>query len=115
MFTIDIDLGSRRQPHTFYGTATGLKTMVNAIHQMGGSSYIDLVWNQSGFADTSTTGFAAAGGYPGFALTLQTSNASSPGYNTQGINAVDGDYHSAYATGDQRRASRRAGGYRPGV
>jgi alpha-amylase len=94
------DLGSAGNP-TLYGTATGLKTMVNAIHQMGGSSYIDLVWNQSGFADTSTSGFAAAGGYPGFALTLQTSNASSPGYNTQGYNAVDGDYHSAYATGDQ--------------
>ena len=27
--------------------------------------------------------------------------ASSPGYNAQAINAVDGDYHSAYASGDQ--------------
>jgi hypothetical protein len=95
------DLGSPGNP-TLYGTATGLKTMINSIHTMGGSSYIDLVWNQSGFADDSTPGFANAGGYPGFALTLQTSNASAPGYNTQGINAVDGDYHSAYATGDQQ-------------
>jgi alpha-amylase len=94
------DLGSPGNP-TLYGTATGLKTMINAIHTMGGSSYIDLVWNQSGFADDSTTGFASAGGYPGFALTLQTTNSAAPGYNTQGINATDGDYHSAYATGDQ--------------
>ncbi len=95
------DLGSAGNP-TLYGTASGLKTMVNAIHSMGGSSYIDLVWNQSGFADTGTSGFAAAGGYPGFALTLQTTNPSAPGYNTQGINAIDGDYHSVYASGDQQ-------------
>jgi len=96
------DLGSPGNP-TLYGTATGLKTMVNAIHTMGGSSYIDLVWNQSGFADDSTSNgaFAAAGGYPGFALTLQTTNPNAAGYNTQGYNVVDGDYHSAYATGDQ--------------
>jgi alpha-amylase len=97
------DLGSPGNP-TLYGTATGLKTMISSIHTMGGSSYIDLVWNQSGFADDSTSSgaFAAAGGYPGFALTLQSSNAGSPGYNTQGYNVVDGDYHSAYATGDQQ-------------
>ena len=96
------DLGSAGNP-TLYGTATGLKTMVNAIHTMGGNSYIDLVWNQSGFADDSTSSgaFANAGGYPGFALTLQNSNSSAPGYNTQGYNAADGDYNSAYATGDQ--------------
>ena len=95
------DLGSAGNP-TLYGTAAGLKSMVNTIHAMGGSSYIDLVWNHNGFADSGTPGFAAAGGYPGFALTLQSSNSSSPGYNTQGVNAVDGDYHSAYATGDQQ-------------
>ncbi len=94
------DLGSPGNP-TLYGTQAGLTQMVSAIHTMGGNSYIDLVWNQSGFADDSTAGFAAAGGYPGFALTLQTTNASGPGYNTQGYNEVDGDYHSAYATGDQ--------------
>jgi hypothetical protein len=95
------DLGSAGNPTT-YGTAAGLKQMVSSIHAMGGNSYVDLLWNDSGFNDTATPGFAAAGGYPGFALTLQTSNASAPGFNTQGINAVDGDYHSAYATGDQQ-------------
>ena len=57
------DLGSAGNP-TLYGTANGLKNMVSAIHTMGGDSYIDLVWNQSGFADDSTPGFAAAGGVP---------------------------------------------------
>jgi alpha-amylase len=94
------DFGSPGNP-TLYGTQTGLQDMINSIHAMGGSSYIDLVWNQSGFADTSTSGFTAGGGYPGFALTLQTSNSSAYGYNTQGYNVTDGDYHSAYATGDQ--------------
>jgi hypothetical protein len=93
------DMGSPGNP-TLYGTVNGLKTMVNAIHTMGGSSYIDLVWNQSGFADTGTSGFAQAGGYPGLALTLQTTDPNSPGYNTQGYNVTDGDYHSAYASGD---------------
>ncbi len=91
------DLGSAGNP-TLYGTANGLKQMVSAIHGFGGNSYIDLVWNHDGFADAGTSGFAAAGGYPGFALTLQTTNASSPGYNTRGYNAVDGDFHSAYDT-----------------
>ena len=94
------DLGSAGNP-TLYGTGNGLKQMISSIHTMGGSSYIDMVWNHDGFADAGTSGFAAAGGYPGFALTLQTSNSSSPGYNTRGYNAVDGDFHSAYATGDQ--------------
>ena len=75
---------------------------IAATHAWGGNVDVDLVWNHSGFADSGTAGFAASGGYPGFALTLQTSNASSPGYNTQGYNLVDGDYHSAYATGDQQ-------------
>jgi alpha-amylase len=94
------DLGSAGNP-TLYGTENGLKQVVNSIHQIGASAYVDLVWNQSGFADTGTSGFAQAGGYPGFALTLQTSNPNAPGYNTAGYNVTDGDYHSAYATGDQ--------------
>jgi alpha-amylase len=94
------DLGSAGNP-TLYGTQTGLKAMVRATHSMGGLSYIDMVWNHSGFADTGTSGFAAAGGYPGFALTLQTTDKTAPGYNTLGYNAIDGDYHSAFATGDQ--------------
>ena len=95
------DLGSAGNP-TLYGTQSGLSQMISSIHAMGGSSYIDLVWNHNGFADEGTSGFAAAGGYPGFALTLQTTDPTAPGYNTQGYNVTDGDYHSAYATGDQQ-------------
>ena len=95
------DLGSAGDP-TLYGTKSGLQQMINTIHAMGGNSYIDLVWNHDGFADEGTSGFAAAGGYPGFAMTLQTTNPSAPGYNTQGYNVVDGDFHSAYASGDQQ-------------
>ena len=94
------DFGTAARP-TLYGTGFGYKAMVSAVHQTGGNSYADLVWNHNGFADAGTDGFAAAGGYPGFALTLQTSSATSPGYNARGINAVDGDYHSPYASGDQ--------------
>jgi alpha-amylase len=91
------DLGGPGNP-TLYGTETGLKTMIQAVHTMGGNAYIDLVWNHSGFSNTSTAGFSAAGGYPGFAITLQSTNPGAPGYNTQGINDVDGDYHSAFDT-----------------
>ena len=96
------DLGSAGNP-TLYGTQEGLKALVAATHTMGGLAYVDLVWNHSGFSDSSTGSgsFAAAGGYPGFALTLQTSTANTAGYNTQGYNLVDGDYHSAYANTDQ--------------
>jgi hypothetical protein len=84
------DLGSAGNP-TLYGTETGLKTLVQAIHQFGGSVYSDLVWNQNGFRDQSSTDgqghtFADAGGYPGFLLT------ASFDYN--------GDFHDKYATGD---------------
>jgi hypothetical protein len=96
------DLGGPGNP-TLYGTETGLKQAIGVIHQMGGNWDIDLVWNHAGYSDTSTAGgaFAQAGGYPGLVLTLQTSNPNAPGYNTKGYNAVDGDFHSAYATGDQ--------------
>ena len=96
------DLGSPLNP-TLYGTETGLKALVAATHQMGASAYVDLVWNHSGFADsgTSSGSFAAAGGYPGLALTLQTSDPTKAGYNQQGYNAVDGDYHSVYDSSDQ--------------
>ncbi len=93
------DLGSPGRP-TLYGTETGLKAMVGAMHQIGGSAYVDVVWNHSGFADMGTAGFAASGGYPGLALTLQTSDPNAPGYNQQGINDIDGDYHGAFEGGD---------------
>jgi glycosidase len=80
------DLGSPGNP-TLYGTETGLKTLVNAIHQAGNSVYIDLVWNHDGFEDQNTPGFAAAGGYPGFALTL------SPSTNYASYNDPNGDFH----------------------
>jgi hypothetical protein len=96
------DLGEAGNP-TLYGTQAGLEAVVKSVHTMGGSAYLDLVWNQSGFSDDSTSGgaFAASGGYPGFALTLQTSNPAAAGYNTIGYNVVDGDYHSAYDSTDQ--------------
>jgi glycosidase len=85
------DLGSPGNP-TLYGTETGLKSLVNALHQTGASVYSDLVWNHDGFSNLGTSGFAAAGGYPGFALTLSPSN------NYAGYNDIDGDFHSAFDT-----------------
>jgi alpha-amylase len=85
------DLGGPGNP-TLYGTATGLKALVAAVHQMGGTYYSDLVWNHDGFSNLGTPGFAAAGGYPGFALTLNPQN------NSQGYNDIDGDFHSAFDT-----------------
>jgi hypothetical protein len=68
-----LDLGGPGHP-TLYGTETGLKATVQAVHQFGGSVYSDLVWNQDGFRDQASADgqghtFAAAGGYPGFLLT----------------------------------------------
>src|SRR5882724_5400262 len=61
------DLGSPGNP-TLYGTETGLKSMISQIHKMGGSAYVDLVWNHSGFSDLGTSdgqghSFYNAGGY----------------------------------------------------
>ncbi|HEX7446069.1 MAG TPA: dockerin type I domain-containing protein [Pirellulales bacterium] len=83
------DLGGPGDP-TLYGTEAGLKAMVAAIHQTGASYYSDLVWNHDGFENLGTPGFAASGGYPGFALTLNPSN------NYAGYNDIDGDFHSAF-------------------
>ncbi|MFI5378490.1 MAG: dockerin type I domain-containing protein [Tepidisphaerales bacterium] len=71
---------------TLYGTETGLRTTVNMTHRAGLDYYVDMVWNHSGFSDLSTPGFYDAGGYPGLNITLPY--------------AIDGDYHSKYATGD---------------
>jgi alpha-amylase len=83
------DLGGPGNP-TLYGTETGLKATVAALHQAGANAYIDLVWNHDGFSNLGTPGFAAAGGYPGFALTLDAST------NYAGYNDIDGDFHSAF-------------------
>lgn len=82
------DLGKPGNP-TLYGTETGLKSLVGSIHRLGASSYVDLVWNHSGFtangqSDGNGHSFYNAGGYPGLNITL-------PGN-------VDGDYHSAFDT-----------------
>jgi alpha-amylase len=85
------DLGSPGNP-TLYGTEEGLKTLVAALHQAGTSYYSDLVWNHDGFSDLNTPGFAASGGYPGFALSL-SSNTNYAGYSDS-----TGDFH-AYNDG----------------
>ena len=87
------DLGSSGNP-TLYGTETGLRTLVKAVHTMGGNSYIDFVMNHDGFSDNNTSGFVNAGGYPGFAITLNPAN------NHAGYNDAYGDFHSPSDTGD---------------
>src|SRR5688572_24665608 len=69
---------------TLYGTEKGLKQTVKALHRASSLVYTDMVWNHNGFSDLDNGGFAAAGGYPGFAIQLQTTNPSAPGYNTRG-------------------------------
>jgi alpha-amylase len=88
------DLGSPGNPTT-YGTQAGLERTISTIHAFGGNAYVDLVWNHSGFRSNATSGFSAQGGYPGFAVTLQSTNPANPGYNTLGYNNADGDYHAA--------------------
>ncbi|MEA2709544.1 MAG: hypothetical protein QOF78_2145, partial [Phycisphaerales bacterium] len=80
------DLGSAGNP-TLYGTETGLRTTIGEMHKIGVNVYTDLVWNHNGFANQGSTGFAAAGGYPGFVL----SNGGD----------ADGDFHGAFEGGDQ--------------
>jgi hypothetical protein len=63
------DLGQPGNP-TLYGTETGLRSVVNMTHRAGMTYYLDMVWNHDGFSDQSTPGFSAAGGYPGFNLSL---------------------------------------------
>ena len=85
------DLGSPRN-ETLYGTKTGLKTLVDQAHAAGVLVNTDFIPNHNGFSDSSTVdneghSFVDAGGYPGFVLTLSGD--------------VDGDFHSAYAEGEQ--------------
>ena len=78
------DLGEPERP-TLYGTEDGLKTLARMLHRAGISLHVDFVLNHNGFSNLATPGFAQAGGYPGFAITL-------PG-------DIDGDFHSAFAGG----------------
>jgi alpha-amylase len=71
---------------TLYGTEAGTKQLVRASHRAGLDCYFDYVANHNGFRDMSTPGFDAAGGYPGFVLTLPDD--------------IDGDFHGAYDSGD---------------
>src|SRR4051794_18019985 len=79
------DLGSAGHP-TLYGTEAGLEAAIAAVHRLGGTWTLDFVANHDGFSDLGTPGFAAAGGYPGLAITLPDD--------------IDGDFHSAFASGD---------------
>ncbi|HEX4052995.1 MAG TPA: dockerin type I domain-containing protein [Tepidisphaeraceae bacterium] len=79
------DLGTAAQPTT-YGTQNEFEAAVQGIHSFGAKAYIDLLWNDSGSMNSNTPGFAASGGYPGLAVTLQDTNPNAPGYNTLGYN-----------------------------
>ncbi len=80
------DLGGPGKP-TLYGTEEDLKNLARMLHRAGMSLHVDFVLNHNGFSNSGTPGFVAAGGYPGFVLTM-------PG-------DVDGDFHSAFATGEE--------------
>lgn len=80
------DLGGPRNP-TLYGTETGLKATVDALHRAAIDVHIDFVANHNGFNDRSTPDFEAAGGYPGFFM-------QTPG-------DPNGDFHPPNATGDR--------------
>ena len=80
------DLGTAQQPTT-YGTQAEFESVVQGIHSFGGLVYADMLWNVAGSMDAGTSGFAASGGYPGLAVTLQDTNPSAPGYNTLGYEA----------------------------
>ncbi|MGH9200589.1 MAG: alpha-amylase family glycosyl hydrolase, partial [Vicinamibacterales bacterium] len=80
------DLGRPGRP-TLYGTEDGLKTLARMIHRAGLSLHLDFVINHNGFSTLGTPGFRAAGGYPGFAITLPKD--------------IDGDFHSAFAGGPE--------------
>lgn len=85
------DLGQPGNP-TLYGTEAGLKKLVSVTHKAAADYYVDFVMNHAGFSDLGSVdgdghSFYDAGGYPGLNITLP--------------NAVDGDFHSKFATGDQ--------------
>ncbi len=93
------DLGKPRN-ETFYGTETGLKTLVNSAHQAGVLVNTDFMFNHNGFSDSSTfdnqgtpndpsddVTWDESGGYPGFVGTL-------PGF-------PDGDFHNVAQTGEE--------------
>ena len=80
------DLGRPGRP-TLYGTETGLRTLARMLHRADIDLHVDFVMNHNGYSSLGTPGFVAAGGYPGLAITLPAD--------------IDGDFHSAFAMGDQ--------------
>ena len=80
------DLGTPGNP-TLYGTEERLKSLARMLHRAGLDLHVDFIINHNGFSTLGTPGFAQAGGYPGFAVTLK--------------NDVDGDFHSAFAGGPE--------------
>ncbi|MEM6798100.1 MAG: hypothetical protein AAF589_01175 [Planctomycetota bacterium] len=78
------DLGTPRN-ETLYGTETSFSTMVDAANNAGVDVYTDLIINHNGFGNRLDANFVAAGGYPGFALTLPQD--------------IDGDFHDPFASG----------------
>jgi hypothetical protein len=89
------NLGTANKPTT-YGTQAELQAVINGIHAFGAKAYVDMLWNDSGSMNANTSGFAASGGYPGLAVTLQNTNPAAPGYNTQGYNQNGSSAASAY-------------------
>ncbi|QOJ13770.1 MAG: hypothetical protein HRU75_03550 [Planctomycetia bacterium] len=63
------NLGTPLNP-TLYGTEQSFRSMVEAAHTADVSVFVDLILNHNGFRDHTTPGFAASGGYPGFAVSL---------------------------------------------
>lgn len=61
------DLGKPRN-ETLYGTEATLKASIASAHNASVRMYTDFIPNHNGFRNSSTSGFAAQGGYPGFVL-----------------------------------------------
>lgn len=102
------DLGGPRN-ETLYGTEAGLKSLIGQANRAGIKVNTDFIANHNGFSDSSTfdnfgtpgdpsddVTFLEAGGYPGFLLTLDAAD------DPNGVGAVDGDFHSAFAGGEEQ-------------
>lgn len=72
------DLGSNGAP-TRYGTESDFRLVVEEFHKANCRVFVDWLMNHNAALDATTPGFEAAGGYPGFVLSL-------PG-------DPDGDFH----------------------
>ncbi|MFM1905018.1 MAG: hypothetical protein RLZZ440_2918 [Planctomycetota bacterium] len=91
------DLGTW-DDRTLYGSESGLRLFAERFERTGGAVIADLVWNHNGFQYDDTSGFLAAGGYPG--MVLQNPDGDSDPFGVPGTN---GDFHSPYAGGYDAR------------